>query len=91
MDIKFCTVAGLRVTSLLRYAYTSPAAMFGLRIGACSDPSPTTTRFRASAEGGKAAMHRNYHECNSKCIGECRHDSVKSITKCTQMQQKVYE
>ena len=53
------TVTGLRVTRFLRVAYTSPAAISRLRIGASSDPSPATTRFRASAEGRKAAMHRN--------------------------------
>ena len=60
------TVTGLRVTRFLRVAYTSPAAISRLRIGASSDPSPATTRFRACAECGKAAVHRGYQECNNK-------------------------
>ena len=60
--MKFRTVTGLRVARLLRLAYTSPAAMFRLGIRASSDLSPATTRFRAWAEAGKPAMHRNYHK-----------------------------
>ena len=57
--MQFCTFTGFCVACFLRLAYTSPATMFRLRIGAGSDPSPATARFRASAEDGKAAMHRN--------------------------------
>ena len=59
LDTAFRTCTGFRVACFLRCAYTSPAAISRLRVGASSDPSPATTRFRACAEGRKASMHRN--------------------------------
>ena len=57
--MKVRTVTGLRVARSLRLAYTSLAAVFRLRVGASSNPSPATARFRAWTENGKAAIHRN--------------------------------
>ena len=59
LDTKVLTLTGLRVACLLRRAYTSFAAISRLGIGTRSSLNPTTTRFRASVEGGEATIHRN--------------------------------